>query len=177
MSDSVTLAFLHVSSPLLAAHWMNSAAAKAAEFKGQKPYVHIEIIFPDLHSYSITSNTQVVHKVSSKTFSRNEWEFLKVKLGVSGVRSAQFFCDRAHASKCGFNWVGFTLAPVLGWGGGGRNFFCSELCAAALRAGGMCLDAAPESYTPAALYQFVRNKSQTHSTVKPGALNGFQFEF
>lgn len=91
----VTVAFLHADrcdmccvqaknqltvygcSPALDAHWMNRAARIQATSQDKlEPYIHCELLFPDGNSYSITANHQHIHRVQSKNFARDEWEFL-----------------------------------------------------------------------------------------------------
>lgn len=125
---------------------------------GLTPYVHVELLFPDTDgsSYSITANTQKIHKVPSKQFARDEWEFLDLHLDDETVYRMQLWANQKHAQKCEFNWVGFTSAGVWPVSGGGKKYFCSEFVTEALQQGGLLPSANPAAMTPARLYAAVR---------------------
>jgi len=156
----VTIAFLHADSKALDSHWMNRAATmQARSLDGLVPYVHCEILFPetDGSSYSITANLQKVHRVCSKQFARDEWEFLTLHLPEKTVYDMQLFANQKHAQECGFNWVGFTSAGVWPISGGGKKYFCSEFVCEALQQGGLLKDVRASSMTPARLYAKIRH--------------------
>ena len=106
MSAKVTLAFLHANSTALETHWMNTAAKRLAERAGLEPYIHVELLFPDGNSYSITATSGKVHKVASKEFSRTEWEFVDLYVTPQQLHAAQLFCNQAYLKRAGFNWTG-----------------------------------------------------------------------
>ena len=125
---------------------------------GLTPYIHCELLFPetDGSSYSITANSQKIHKVPSKQFAREEWEFLDLHLPDNTVYNMQLFANQKHAQQCGFNWVGFSSAGVWPVSGGGKKYFCSEFVCEALQQGGLLTGVRPASMTPARLYAAIR---------------------
>ena len=84
-------------SPALDAHWMNKAARiQATSQDSLEPYIHCELVFPDGNSYSITANHQHIHKVQSKNFARNEWQFLDVHLPSEAIYKMQLVVQSMH---------------------------------------------------------------------------------
>lgn len=108
---------------------MNGRAARIQATAQDKlqPFIHCELLFPDGNSYSITANHQHIHRVQSKNFARDEWEFLDVHLPEEDIYKMQLFCNQKYAAKAGFNWVGFTSASV--WPVSGKGQKCGlQLC-------------------------------------------------
>jgi hypothetical protein len=88
---------------------MNTAAKKLALRAGLVPYIHVEMLFPDGNSYSITATTAKVHKVATKQFSRTEWEFVDLHMSQPQIAAAQLFCNQTFLRGAGFNWTGCVV--------------------------------------------------------------------
>jgi len=178
MSTKVTLAFLHADSTALESHWMSTAAKRLAQRAGLEPYIHVELLFPDGNSYSITATTGKVHKVATKEFSRSEWEFVDLYLSPPQIQAAQLFCNQTYLRGAGFNWTGYALSTVWPWSGNNEKFFCSEFVATALQAGGLLPGVEPASLMPAQLYALIRQAPEALHSVHPRAWgSGFSFHF
>jgi len=164
----VTAAFLPPDSKLLIDSWMNRAAARLAAWNKVTPMVHCELLFPDANvAYSITANGGSVHKISSKGFTR-DWEFISLTVPPAAASEMFRVCEDAHKRKAGFNWAGYYASNLVPISGGGSSYFCSELCATAIQAGGLLKDGgSPASYVPGRLYDELQKLTQAHKTAHP----------
>lgn len=146
------LAFLASDSDLLESHILNKAAAWAGGV--ETPMIHVEAVFVNRESRGdIIGTSCSIHYggkvfLEEKRFSRKQWRFRSVHFSEKQVLDAYNFCQ-AHVGDS-FNKLGFFMQPVTGEKRLTKNsWFCSEIVAGALRAGGMNV---PESLHPHKLY-------------------------
>ena len=141
----VTVAFLPLDSELASSHWANRAAACVS----QSDLIHCELILPrGAGAFSIVAGGRVFMH-AGKTFSRKDWRFVSVTTSPAQDAALLAFCG-AHVGEP-FNALGYYLTPFGGWAGGGKAWYCSEVCTAALLAAGVPLDVVPHKTTPGSL--------------------------
>lgn len=147
------ICFLPASEDLREAHWLNRAAAFLAGTT--RPMIHTELLFAEQstddeiigQSCSIHYNGTVFFE--PKRFSRTEWHF---RLCPWDVNKAMEFCKNHVGDK--FNHVGYFLNPVCNARITTDKWFCSEIVAGALRAGGADVET---SLHPHTLYESLKN--------------------
>lgn len=149
------LAFLASDSELLESHILNKAAAWVSGVNN--PMIHVEAVFVSNESSGdIVGRSCSIHYggkvfLEPKRFSRKQWRFRSVDMTDAQVASAYKFCQD-HVGES-FNKLGFFMQPVVGSRRMSKNtWFCSEIVAGALRAGGMQVK---ESLHPHELYTTV----------------------
>ena len=149
------LAFLASDSELLESHILNKAAAWVSGVKN--PMIHVEAVFVNNESSGdVVGRSCSIHYggkvfLEQKRFSRKQWRFRSVDMSDARVLQAFQFCQN-HVGES-FNKLGFFMQPVVGSCRMSKNtWFCSEIVAGALRAGGMNIE---ESLHPHKLYTTV----------------------
>jgi hypothetical protein len=149
------LAFLSSDSELLESHILNKAAAWVSG--KSNPMIHVEAVFVDRENTSdVIGRSCSIHYggkvfLDQKRFSRKQWRFRSVDMSPSRVQKAFEFCQ-SHVGES-FNKVGFFMQPIVGNQRVSKNtWFCSEIVAGALRAGGIDIE---ESLHPNTLYNRV----------------------
>ena len=149
------LAFLASDSDLLESHILNKAAAWVSGV--QNPMIHVEAVFVTRESSGdVLGRSCSIHYggkvfLEQKRFSRKQWRFRSVQMSDEQVAKAFKFCQD-HVGET-FNKLGFFMQPIVGSRRMSKNtWFCSEIVAGALRAGGMQVE---ESLHPHKLYTAV----------------------
>ena len=145
--------FLPATDELRATHWLNRAAAYFS--KSDRAIIHTELLFAEQstdteiigQSCSIHYGGEVFFK--PKRFSRTEWHF---RLCPWDTDKALQFCE-AHAGEK-FNYIGYFLQPLLQTRVSSDRWFCSEIVAGALCAGGAEI---PSAMHPDALYETLKD--------------------
>ena len=148
------VAFLAADSDLLESHILNKAAAWVSG--DNNPMIHAEVLFVDRESADgVIGRSCSIHyggKVffKQKKFSRSQWRFRSVSMSQENIRKAMKFCQE-HVGDS-FNKVGYFMQPVSAQRLASNKWFCSEIVAGALNAGGMNV---PPSLHPNALYRAI----------------------
>lgn len=165
------VAFLAADSDLLESHILNKAAAWVSGVKN--PMIHTEVLFVDRESSDgIIGRSCSIHyggKVffKQKKFSRNQWRFRSVSMSNENIQKAMKFCQQ-HVGEP-FNKLGFFMQPVSGKRMSSNSWFCSEIVAGALNAGGMTV---PSSLHPHALYKAIAERTAPDC---PRSMNNIKF--
>ena len=100
-----------------------------------RPYSHAELRFSDGKRFRINAgiHSQFYWSDEGHLWDSSNWDCLQV-LGGNEAFTRQW-CETEVG--CGYDWAGILFAQILKWNWQSpRNWFCSELCVAALQAGG-----------------------------------------
>lgn len=157
---SLQVAFLPLDSQLAARHWANRATACIS----QSEFIHCELIIPKRGAFSIVADGKVFMD-PNKTFSRKDWRFLNINITHSQHAELMRWCSEQVGKS--FNKLGYYLVPLGGWSGGGKKWFCSELCGAALNAIGLRLSVEPHKLTPGLLMSELMQSPQVVKSAHP----------
>lgn len=148
------VAFLAADSDLLESHILNKAAAWVSGEKN--PMIHAEVLFVDREcGDGVIGRSCSIHyggKVffTQKKFSRTQWRFRSVPMSQQNIRKAMRFCQQ-HVGEP-FNKLGYFMQPISTSRLSSNSWFCSEIVAGALNAGGMNIS---PSLHPHALYKSI----------------------
>jgi len=167
----ILVAFLAADSDLLESHVLNKAAAWVSG--DSNPMIHTEVLFVDREaSDGIIGRSCSIHyggKVffQQKKFSRSQWRFRSVSMSQENIQKAMKFCQQ-HVGEP-FNKVGFFMQPLSRQRLSSKSWFCSEIVAGALNAGGM--NVAP-SLHPHSLYKSLFERTTPDC---PRDMSGLEF--
>lgn len=119
----------------------------------RSPYSHTEIIIDGRWYSSSPRDGRVRGRVIVPT--PGHWDFAEVTMTESDTQKVLSFL-RSQIGKR-YDWLGIFLSQIVPLGiQNPTRWFCSELCSAALKKGGMRLEKHPQWYSPGRLYERVR---------------------
>ena len=122
------------------------------------PYMHVEIVFTNPDGSNVSCGVWQGQTVffKAKTFGKDCWVWRSLTLKPLEVRTLRNFCREQAAADLPFNraglWRCMTPFPRPT---DGTQWFCSELCVAALQKIGYLTDQIPSSITPTRLFELV----------------------
>ena len=180
MSSLLYVCFLENDLELMEHHWLNRMAARLApkSKSGEMPKIHVELFFPtkgaqnkgDIvtgQACSIYYNSKVF--LTRKNFSRKQWSFRTLNVNNDQLERIFNFCKAHRGEK--FNHLSYYTYPLncydklkAGpyWGerfGMKPQWFCSEICVAALQAGGVLDHSLHPSMHPQALFALLEEST------------------
>ena len=172
---TVYACFLENDNEIMAAHWLNKAAATIAPKTddGSPPKIHVELFFPDNagdesdlvsgRACSIHYNGKVF--MARKRFSRKQWSFRAIPTNKDQFDTIVNYCEAAVG--CGFNHLGYFLQPLVSidhswpqrYFNMKKRYYCSEICIEALKAGGVLDQSLRSQIHPQTLYSMLRDET------------------
>ena len=118
----------------------------------RSPYSHVEMVFGDLWYSSSPRDGGVRLKLIDP--SPEHWDFVDLDVIPKKREEMRKFLISQLGKK--YDWTGILLSQILPLDAQDPNrWFCSEICTAALKAGGVGLKNHPQWYSPARLYREV----------------------
>jgi len=119
-------------------------------------YSHCELRFSDGWSYSSFPD------IGTSFFKHScedpwHWDYIDVLENKPLEQKVRAFCDAEAGLK--YDWKGIVLSQVLGLNRSAPNeWFCSEVCTAALQQIGLFSRVVPHKVSPKGLYQLVSKR-------------------
>ena len=116
-------------------------------------YSHVEIIVDGIWYSSSPRDGRVRAKTIRPK--RGHWDFRLIPLFERDKASMLRFLESQTGKQ--YDWTGIFLSQIVPLNvQDPRRWFCSEICSAALKAGGIKLEKSSQWYSPARLYKEMR---------------------
>lgn len=177
-SPLLYLCFLENDQEIMEAHWLNKMAARLAPKSTENPKIHVELFFPGAgtsknkevvtgRACSIYYNGSVF--MVKKNFSRKQWSFRTLNVNQDQYNKIYHFCQ-AHVGEK-FNHLSYFTYPLRcnekfspgpytpEFFGMKPRWFCSEICVAALQAGGVLDEKIHPSMHPQKLFTMMEEST------------------
>jgi hypothetical protein len=171
--ESIYLVYYRYDDDVSARHprwWINYLTGKITK----SPYIHVEIVFDNGDVYGVQMGSPI-SKVFDKSYRQNKYTCQEIPVYWHQAQAMRSFLEGCLRKPSSFNYWGFWLLPFWPSSGAKKNkWFCSELVASALSAGGIYfVDRPPHTISPGDLFKLVKEthlgfiRPMLHSENKP----------
>ena len=132
-------------------------------------YMHCEIVFVSPGGKNLACGVWKGENVffRHKTFGKDCWVWRTICLSPSKIKRVKQFCQQQARAKIPFNKTGlWRCTTPFPRPTDGKQWFCSELCIAALQTVGLFPNEIPSAVTPSYLYELL-GKLDSYANASP----------
>ena len=123
------------------------------KLKTNSKYSHTEIVFSDNLSFS-SSHWDKCSRFKKIEYNKNDWDFLELEISKEKEQRIRSFCEKEKGKECKCFKV--VIMHVLGLYKKSKNeWFCSQICSAALQNAHIVEGITPYLVNPIDLYELL----------------------
>lgn len=134
-------------------------------------YMHCEIVFHERSGAHVACGVWQGERtfMRRKTFGKRCWTWLTINVTPTQMAAVRRFCAAQARRRVPFNqWGLWRCCTPFPRKTDGSCWFCSELCVAALQAGGLLLHEVPSACTPTYVHTLLREHLGAFASGAPG---------
>lgn len=122
---------------------------KAIAWWTKGPYSHVELVFSNGMSFSSSSRDGGT-RWKRIDYSDGKWDLVEIPVNAVDEARIARWCDSVCGAK--YDWDGIFGFVIPFWRQHANDWFCSEVCTAALQRVGLLSGVNPASTSPSKLY-------------------------